>query len=233
MSPRKREQNEELRDMRRAQILDATLTVYIECGFNGTDMDQVAEKAGLAKGLVYYYFKTKLELFKAMFENAFTATFELNSALLSSNTEQEPIGRLTRYLLDILGLAEREPRLLRFAMRLPFDAYAVFGRDGWKAGFERSRTFMSSIAAMIKDIADAGGLPEPSADPDRAAMSLWAIFMANCLDMSKMVGAMKSASPEECESAKRARVHELLGFCFRMLGVGDDTWTGYFKGKKS
>jgi AcrR family transcriptional regulator len=231
MSPRKREQNEELRDMRRAQILDATLTVYIECGFNGTDMEQVAEKAGLAKGLVYYYFKTKLELFKAMFENAFAATFESNRILLSANTEPDPIGRLTRYMLDILRLAEDEPRLLRFAMRLPFDAYAVFGREGWEAGFARSRIFMSSIAAMVKAIEDAGAMPR--ADPDRAAMSLWAVFMANCLDISKMVGAMKAASPEECESAKRGRIEELLGFCFRLLGVSDDAWIGYMKEKRT
>ena len=55
MSPRRKELNEQIRESRRLQLLDAALTVYVRHGYNGADMDAVATEAGLAKGLVYYY----------------------------------------------------------------------------------------------------------------------------------------------------------------------------------
>lgn len=224
MSPRKKDQNEELRDKRRAQILDAALSAYIERGFNGTDMDMVAAKAGLAKGLVYYYFKTKLELFRAMFEQAFSASLAANRAMLESNAEQDPVRRLARFMVDALGLAERDPRLLRFAMRLPFDAYAVFGPEEWASGYVKSQAFMASIADMVKGIQAAGAMAE--ADPDRAAASLWAVFMANALDFSRMIGAMGAKDAAVVDEVKRGRIEETLGFCFRLLGVAEEAWKG-------
>ena len=77
MSPRKKELNEQIRESRRLQILDAALTVYVRFGYNGADMDAVAAEAGLAKGLVYYYYKTKQELFRAMFQWALSKSAEM------------------------------------------------------------------------------------------------------------------------------------------------------------
>jgi AcrR family transcriptional regulator len=51
---------------RPAEILAAALDLFAEKGFAGTRMDEVAERAGVTKGTVYLYFKTKDELFKAM-----------------------------------------------------------------------------------------------------------------------------------------------------------------------
>jgi TetR/AcrR family transcriptional regulator len=230
MSPRKKEQNDELRDKRRAQIFDAALSVYIECGYNGADMGEVAEKAGLAKGLAYYYFKSKQELFKAMFEWAVDSLMAVNERLLAANPDGDPVERLVRYLLAVLGLGTADLRLLRFSMRLPFDAYAVFAPEEWSDGLAKSRRHVAGIAAMILDIRKAGRIPP--VDPGRAAISFWAVFMANSLDMVRMTGAKRSAGQADSDEAKAdmaARTRELLGFCFRMLGLEDDGWTGYAK----
>lgn len=227
MSPRKKEANQELRDKRRAQILDAALSAYIERGFNGTDMDLVAERAGLAKGLVYYYFKTKLELFRAMFEDAFNASIAANRAMLEANAEKDPVRRLARFMVDVLALAERDPRLLRFAMRLPFDAYAVFAPAQWPTGYAGSQAFMASIAAMVGDIQAAGAMA--GGDAGRAAASVWAVFMANALDFSRMIGAMGTAGEAGIEAARRGRIEETLGFCFRLLGVAEEKWKAAIK----
>jgi AcrR family transcriptional regulator len=219
MSPRKKEQNDELRDRRRTQILDATLSSYIEYGFNGVDMDEVAAKAGLAKGLVYYYFKGKRELFRETFEWAFGSLMEEEEKLLAAVAGAAPVERLVRYCWGMLALVKRDPRSLRFSMRLPFDARAVFGPEEWREGLTRSRLHQASIASMIGDIARTGLIP--AVDAQRAAASFWAVFMANCLDIPSMVGGGK-ASPSAGSAAALER--ELLGFCFRMLGLGEADW---------
>lgn len=47
-------------------ILQAALAEFIAKGYAGTRLDDVARRAGISKGLVYVYFDTKEELFKAV-----------------------------------------------------------------------------------------------------------------------------------------------------------------------
>lgn len=54
------------KDARPVEILAAALDCFAERGFTATRMDDVAERAGVTKGTVYLYFKTKEELFKAL-----------------------------------------------------------------------------------------------------------------------------------------------------------------------
>jgi AcrR family transcriptional regulator len=54
------------KDPRKVQaILDCATKVFAEAGFQKTDMQVIAEKAGVGKGTVYRYFGSKEELFLA------------------------------------------------------------------------------------------------------------------------------------------------------------------------
>jgi AcrR family transcriptional regulator len=54
---------------RRKQILDAALLLFTERGFEETTVEQIARTAGLSKGAVYWYFKSKLELLFTLADN--------------------------------------------------------------------------------------------------------------------------------------------------------------------
>ena len=51
---------------RPAEITAAALAAFAENGYAATRVDEVAKRAGVSKGLLYLYFKTKEELFKAV-----------------------------------------------------------------------------------------------------------------------------------------------------------------------
>ena len=53
-------------DARPAEILDAALTVFSARGFAAAKLDDVAKEAGVSKGTLYLYFKSKEALFEAM-----------------------------------------------------------------------------------------------------------------------------------------------------------------------
>jgi AcrR family transcriptional regulator len=55
---------------RRQAILDAALTIFAERGFEAARLDDVAAKAGVAKGTLYLYFKDKEALFEALVRGA-------------------------------------------------------------------------------------------------------------------------------------------------------------------
>jgi AcrR family transcriptional regulator len=51
---------------RPAEITAAAMEVFSEHGYSAARVDDVARRAGVSKGLLYLYFKTKEELFKAV-----------------------------------------------------------------------------------------------------------------------------------------------------------------------
>lgn len=64
---------ERLRDADRSQntILAAARDEFAEFGLGGARMDRIAERAGLNKRLIYYYFEDKEKLFEAVLEQAY------------------------------------------------------------------------------------------------------------------------------------------------------------------
>ena len=45
-------------------IFKAAIKVFSQNGYNGTTMDDIAKEANVAKGTLYYHFKSKEEIFK-------------------------------------------------------------------------------------------------------------------------------------------------------------------------
>jgi TetR/AcrR family transcriptional regulator, repressor of fatR-cypB operon len=52
---------------RRESIMDAALACFVDRGFYGTAMPEIAEKAGIASGTIYHYFENKEALVNALY----------------------------------------------------------------------------------------------------------------------------------------------------------------------
>ena len=60
----------ERRAVTRAAIIDAATALFGTQGFTATTVDQIAARAGIAKGAVYHHFPNKEAVFEAVFETA-------------------------------------------------------------------------------------------------------------------------------------------------------------------
>lgn len=49
------------------RILEAAKEVFVEKGFEGARVDEIARRAGLNKAMLYYYFENKEHIFKELF----------------------------------------------------------------------------------------------------------------------------------------------------------------------
>jgi AcrR family transcriptional regulator len=67
-TPSKREQ---LKEERRRQILDAALEVFAQKGYSAANVSDVAARAGVSQGTIYWYFDSKEELFTAAIRTLF------------------------------------------------------------------------------------------------------------------------------------------------------------------
>ena len=101
-------------DERRAAILAAALDVFSKSGFAAARLEDVAQKAGVAKGTLYLYFPDKEALFEALLQGLATPVLERIEALSSNPALPASAvlgGILALFQSEIIG-TDRE-RLLR------------------------------------------------------------------------------------------------------------------------
>ena len=56
------------RDERRAQLLTAALEVFTAAGYHAAAMDEIADRAGVSKPVLYQHFPSKLDLYLAVLD---------------------------------------------------------------------------------------------------------------------------------------------------------------------
>lgn len=72
-------------EIAKAKLIDTARKLFLEKGFDGLKMQELADRAEMNKGLLHYYFKSKEVLFKAIFDEAITSIFEGASEILTSD----------------------------------------------------------------------------------------------------------------------------------------------------
>jgi AcrR family transcriptional regulator len=83
----------------RARLYEAAVTLIAEQGFSATTVDEIAERAGVAKGTVYYNFKSKTELFEELLRYGVGL---LTASLQSAADEAAEHGRTKVEALDAM-----------------------------------------------------------------------------------------------------------------------------------
>ncbi len=90
---------------RRRRILQAATELFIEQGYRKTSVDEVATKAGVAKGTVYLYFKTKADLMiQAIVEEKKQYVVRIKPVL-----EAPPQQRLKKYIRLAFAMVHEMP----------------------------------------------------------------------------------------------------------------------------
>ena len=81
------------RDERRVLLLEAALAAFADKGYHATAMDDIAERAGVSKPVLYQHFDSKLELYVALAARVCDELVDtIETALDSTADNQERIG---------------------------------------------------------------------------------------------------------------------------------------------
>lgn len=143
-----RQQNEQL-------IIEAAEIEFVNHGFKGASVRKIAERAGLPKANVHYYFKSKLDLYGAVLHNI----IELwNSAFNDINPDDDPGAALTAYIHSKVMYSKTNPLASRiFASEIihgaPFlSRYIETDFENWVA--EKARVIKAWIEQGKMDPVD-------------------------------------------------------------------------------
>src|SRR5689334_24911724 len=92
------------RSARRAQLLEAAQAAFVECGYHAAAMDDIADRAGVSKPVLYQHFPGKLELYLALLdESAEKLTAIVRDALSSTTENRERVPATFRAFFDFVG----------------------------------------------------------------------------------------------------------------------------------
>ncbi|MBB6692792.1 TetR/AcrR family transcriptional regulator [Cohnella xylanilytica] len=113
--PRSREENERIRQSAMANIGSAAMEVFLERGYHAASIEDIAKRAGVAKGLIYNYYRGKEGL---LAEIVRARTDEIAGVIEEAAASPEPSEQLRRIVEGALGHIDRNPKAYRFFLHL-------------------------------------------------------------------------------------------------------------------
>jgi AcrR family transcriptional regulator len=134
------------REARIKGVLDAALDVFLARGFDAAKLDEVAKRAGIAKGTLYLYFKSKEALFEALIQSLLASPFQAaGEAILKQDLPAEAMlrGLLAFAKKEILGTRRKDIArlIISEAGRFP-DLAAFYHREVVSRGMNMVRSIV-------------------------------------------------------------------------------------------
>ena len=141
-----------------ADILGAARKLFAGEGFDATSIDDIAAKAGVAKGAVYHHFDSKEEIFTRVLEDV-QAEIAALPVPAATRAMSDPLDQIAAETLRYL-LAATEPSRKRILL---IDGPAVIGWQKWReiddrffgAGAKAAMTHVLSADASPREVGSA------------------------------------------------------------------------------
>ena len=126
----------------KAKILSAATELFTQLGLNGASLDDIAKKAGINRGLIYHYYKTKDLLFDSVLAKPLAAYVQSHIEFLSRRElDVATLREATEHFFHFLGKRPELCRLLGWTLamqRVSIDlAQLEFTRALYQRAIER------------------------------------------------------------------------------------------------
>jgi AcrR family transcriptional regulator len=129
------------------EILDAALDQFVETGFAGTRLDDVAKRAGLSKAAIYLYFEDKTALFQGVIRQAIAANLTTIEAMLAAH--RGPVAPLLPRILEFMAMRIEQTPMASIAKLVISEsrAFPEIGRFYLKEVIGRGMPLLEGLVA--------------------------------------------------------------------------------------
>ena len=193
----------EARKSRREAIMDAAMKVFGTSGLDGASVEDIARAAGIGKGTIYLYFKSKDDMFDAILAERWPGPY-LDSLMPEMLASQETMSAPLDEVLEHIGNAfltavERHMLVLRLALS---EAYRF--PDRAEHLFENTFLKANRMLAVFLEAQEKAGRIRPLESPLIAARCYQGMMMTYVLSQEMLGG--KKYTPIEREDWVKAAV---------------------------
>lgn len=131
-------------------------------------MSDVANQAGLAHGLAYYYFKNKRQLFRELYEYMMDQSLRYTTAYFEQ--DMPVLEQFKNYATIICERVIKDPQTQRFYMRISLDLHHLY-EPGELSPFDWMKSFIQPMAQAIDRGIHEGVIRQ--GDANLMAMQFW------------------------------------------------------------
>ncbi len=96
------------------KIFDSATEVFVEKGMDGARMKDIAERAGINKALLHYYFRSKEHLFNAVFEKIASRMFSKFAPVFDEHLSIEE--KIRFFFREHISFLQKNPGLPAFLL---------------------------------------------------------------------------------------------------------------------
>ena len=166
MTPSERQSEE--REARKQRILKGALEVFKASSLEGATMDQIAQNSGFGKATLYYYFKSKEDVFSAILEDGWENIWESLEPIIAD--VDSPRNSFIKLLMKIAEIAQERPGLFEFLFNAP--KTIKLDNQPWK---EYQHRLYGVIQGLLEDGVKEGEFPK--INPELMFKALGGLFM--------------------------------------------------------
>ncbi|MEQ2468003.1 TetR/AcrR family transcriptional regulator [Niallia hominis] len=105
--------------MKKEEIKKAAIKFFLQNGFEGASLSEIAEEAGIKKASIYSHFKGKDDLFLEVLKEAKAEEIERKQQFFEKEDSSNPEVFLYHYLLYVKGMFQKN-EMLKFWLRMGF-----------------------------------------------------------------------------------------------------------------
>jgi AcrR family transcriptional regulator len=177
------------RQQKEKKILEAAIKLFSQNGFYATKVEDVAKEARISKGLVYFYYKSKEDLYMAITKKGFDELKEIFNKAFSNNKENKGIDVIVE-LVEEYFLFAKEKKIFHEAILFFFSCLDQYNADKERMNkMVLNSNYFNKLLTNHHDIAKLGikalsmGIKDGSIRPDLQAESafytLWSMLIGN------------------------------------------------------
>ena len=131
----------EKREIRKKSILTGALEVFKSRGLENATMEEIAAESGFGKATLYYYFKSKEEVFSAILENGWQILWSNLEPVISFSSN--PRQTFVKILLITAKTIRSYPVLFKFLFNVP--QKITFDLQPWKEYQDRLYSLLNDL----------------------------------------------------------------------------------------
>jgi len=150
MCPRKKEDNDKIREQTSIRLLEGALKVFAKHGYHASSMSEIAKEACVSKGLAYHYFSSKEYLLVSIAEQRLQQYFPLFEALNEIVDAEERLSFLINFVFDELVEKTDELRFYN-ALYLHADGVRAINKAMEKYRAQFDQQFLAE-EKLLKDL---------------------------------------------------------------------------------
>ena len=95
---------QEERETRKKLILNSALIVFKTKGLEHSTMDEIAQEADFGKATLYYYFKSKEEIFNKILINGWTTLWDgIEDVVIEKNTPRRKFIKIIKKIIELVN----------------------------------------------------------------------------------------------------------------------------------